>query len=346
MKLEWSTNVHEERDAPWQFMLPSMDTAFDTYVSLALWFEVFYKSYPPGEETPYLFSFGNDESIPDGGEKNKRTVQDIFHKEIFNKEEFAAIGPLGRHIIRKFASTTCRKNGCTKDEKDYRGRWKAGRRVSDVYDDVELPYLDAKMAAALCPGGPCRYMIKENSGVTDAFILEFVAPHIKKKFGDQVALVLGTALLWYMYSAEGDEDVPQDIYQRVNSNTNLPDGMDQPIQKIAISISGDDAEVYFNDIEDFEMEAAAAPAPPAAAAGGNNTGNDTGINAATAPAVTAGNNTAAAAPANTTRVIRGIGNIVNRPVKEQIIALHSQQRVIFNQNIQILRMLQEQDRQR
>ena len=105
-KLEWSNNVLEERDAPWQFVLASMDSKFDVHLSLALWLEDFFGSYPPGEDTPYLFSFGDDERIPEGGEKNKNLVQRIFRAEIFNRPEFAETGPLGSHSIRKHASTS------------------------------------------------------------------------------------------------------------------------------------------------------------------------------------------------------------------------------------------------
>jgi hypothetical protein len=48
---------------------------------------------------------------------------------------------LGSHSILKFSSTTARKACITKDEKEIRGCWKAHagkKRVSDVYDDVEL----------------------------------------------------------------------------------------------------------------------------------------------------------------------------------------------------------------
>jgi hypothetical protein len=75
--------------------------------------------------------------------------------------------------VRKFGSTHARKSGCSKDEKDLRGRWRKGR-VSDVYDDIELPFPDAKVAGKLCVGGPCKYAIKDGSGVTDDFLLQHV----------------------------------------------------------------------------------------------------------------------------------------------------------------------------
>jgi hypothetical protein len=33
---------------------------------------------------------------------------------------------------------------------EHQGRGKAGGRISDVYDDIELPYPDAKVAEKLC----------------------------------------------------------------------------------------------------------------------------------------------------------------------------------------------------
>ena len=48
--------------------------------------------------------------------------------------------------MRKYASTHARKNGCSKDEQDIRGCWKKGKRNSDVYDNIEIPFPDAKVA--------------------------------------------------------------------------------------------------------------------------------------------------------------------------------------------------------
>ncbi len=46
----------------------------------------------------------------------------------------------------------------TKDKKDVRGQWKGACRVSNVYENIELPYPDAKVAEKLCGGGPCFYV--------------------------------------------------------------------------------------------------------------------------------------------------------------------------------------------
>ena len=77
------------------------------------------------------------------------------------------LGNIGTHSIRKFAVQTCRMNGCSKDEVDVRGRWKSSTRIQDTYADTTIPYIDGKVATALCKGGPIAYVVKEGSGVTD-----------------------------------------------------------------------------------------------------------------------------------------------------------------------------------
>ena len=103
---------------------------------------------------------------------------------------------LGSHSIRKYAAAHTRKCGCNKDEKDIRGRWKSIGQVSDVYDDLELPYPAAKVAEKLAIGGACYYLFPNedssvNGGVIDGavgnniemmktFVLSGVAPNIRK----------------------------------------------------------------------------------------------------------------------------------------------------------------------
>ena len=117
---------------------------------------------------------------------------------------------LGSHSIRKYAATHCRRCGCNKDEKDIRGRWKSKGRVSDVYNDVELPYPDAKVAEKLSIGGACFYLFPNEDASVDnvvdetmgeqiemlkTFILAQVVPNIRKRLPESCALVLGKALL-------------------------------------------------------------------------------------------------------------------------------------------------------
>ena len=74
--------------------------------------------------SPYVFSFLDDITIPNGGLKAKDTVQNIFGQKVLKLQEFQNGGLLGSHSIRKFASTHVRHCGISKDDKDTRGRWK------------------------------------------------------------------------------------------------------------------------------------------------------------------------------------------------------------------------------
>ena len=65
-KLNWSKNVMDEQEAPWQTMIGSLDTNFCVLVSTALWLEVFFETYPNAQLSPYLFGFSNDNNIPKG----------------------------------------------------------------------------------------------------------------------------------------------------------------------------------------------------------------------------------------------------------------------------------------
>jgi hypothetical protein len=135
-------------------------------------------------------------------------------------------------------------------EKDIRGRWKSSTRVSDVYDNVELPFPDAKLAGLLCPGGPIRYAIMPGSGVTQAFTVDQVVPQIKAKFGSDAAYVLGGAVLWALHSP----------YFRMmpgwlRDNIRLayadvkPDGFNENLmQKIPLIICGNEGRVHMVDV--------------------------------------------------------------------------------------------------
>jgi hypothetical protein len=83
-------------------------------------------------------------------------LKKLFRMPEFAKEDDVGLSDLllGSHSIRKFEATVVRKYGITKDEKEIRGRWKgAGRASPDVYEHVELPYPDAKVAEKLCVVG-------------------------------------------------------------------------------------------------------------------------------------------------------------------------------------------------
>jgi hypothetical protein len=292
-RINWSKNVMEERDAPFQSMLASMDPVYCVHLSLSLWLELHAEQNPNAALSPFLFAFSDDNNIPSGGLKSKATVQGILRQIFQRRDEF---GPhLGGHSIRKYASTDCRRKGATRDEKDIRGRWKSRKRVSDRYDDVELPYPDTKVAALLCVGGPCRYAVRENCGISNAWILEHVVPHARLLIGDNAATVLGFSLLWYAFTLEGATGMPAHLLQRIRTaynqlNNGLPEGMN-PVKKIPVIINGHEGEVYIDDIPQDDVDV-----------GGNNNNNNI-------------------APQNNNAIV---GAFADRPVRTQLLALHSQ----------------------
>ncbi|KAI2507233.1 hypothetical protein MHU86_7190 [Fragilaria crotonensis] len=151
---------------------------------------------------PYVFGISNGVLVPEGGLKSKAMIpQAAFtvmfrHEELRGKQQGAKRGGgevsmLGSHSIQKYAATTfAQRCGVTKDEKDIRGRWKGSGRVSDVYDDVELPYPDAKVAEKLCGGGPCLYVsdLALNAMMMNTFVLSHIVPNIRKRLPDSTCL--------------------------------------------------------------------------------------------------------------------------------------------------------------
>jgi hypothetical protein len=247
-RLNWAKNVNEEREAPYQALIGSMNQQYCIFIALGIWLEASLNAFPWAATSPYVFSFKNDHRVPDGATKSKAHVQRTLHVVFKEHDEFAET-KLGSHSVRKYASTTVRNLGATKDEKDIRGRWKSSTRVSDVYDDVELPFPDAKLAGLLCPGGPIRYAIMPGSGVTRAFIVDRVVPKIKAKFGGDVAYVLGTALLWVLHSpyfAMMPAMLRDDI--RIAYADVKPAGFNEnPMQKIPLIICGNEGRVHMVD---------------------------------------------------------------------------------------------------
>ena len=178
------------------------------HLSLGLWLKLFAESSPTAPLTPYLFAFSDDVTIPAGRVRSKTTVQNIYRSDIFRCPEFADTGPLGSHSVYKHALTECQKKGASKDEKDLCGRWKSTACVLDVYNDIKLPFQDAKVAALLCVGGPVKYELREDAGIDNDWNVNTVMPHGRTKSDDDAAVVLGRAVLWYAFTAEGIANMP------------------------------------------------------------------------------------------------------------------------------------------
>ena len=131
------------------------------------------------------------------------------------QEEGVDSGPVGSHSNRKLASTLACQQGCTQHDVDCHGHWQNTHRISDRYADLMLEVVDGKVAAALCMGGPTKYVYREGSGLTDAFLYDEVCPHIRAKFGGRVAVVLGKSLPWACKEPVMIPQVPACLRQRV-----------------------------------------------------------------------------------------------------------------------------------
>ena len=203
---------------PWQVMIGLMHPWYCVLINTALWLEHMVMRFPYGRYTPYLFAFSPDCNIPSGGRKSKSTAQDKM-KNIYQGDDETSSN-VSTHSKRKLAATFVQTLGCTKDEKDIRGRWKSKGRVSDVDNDIELPWPDTKVAGMLCIDGPVKYKIQENTDVTKEWILRHVVPAMRTRedVNDEVAFVLGTALLWYvMHNRDEIDRVPAAIEDRIKN---------------------------------------------------------------------------------------------------------------------------------
>jgi hypothetical protein len=134
VKLNWSKNVLEERDAPWQTVLGSIDSSFCVFLNLAIlvWLEMSCRRI-----SPYVFNFSEDIAVPSGVIKAKNRAMDVLRVVLRELELDLEEGEVGTHWIRKCASTHVRGNGVSKDDKDTRGRWKL-QSVSLTYMTVSI----------------------------------------------------------------------------------------------------------------------------------------------------------------------------------------------------------------
>jgi hypothetical protein len=65
-----------------------------------------------------------------------------------------------------------------RDDADVIGRWKNSLCQHETYANTSIAYVYPKVTAAMCKGGVIAYLINEASGVTDAWVLEHVAPNM------------------------------------------------------------------------------------------------------------------------------------------------------------------------
>jgi hypothetical protein len=242
----------EERDAPWQTMLGATNHYYCVLINVGLWLEVSL-GFPGGALDPYVFGFSQNMEIPAGGMKSKGWAQDqcreYFKDAPFDNEK----GPLGTHSLCKYGSTYCCNNGVSREDTNTRGCWKTkswAATVSDRYDDTELPFVDACVAAVLCVGGPCSYVAEPC--ITNDFILQHATPLVVQRYNTTVVLMFGHAMIWVAFS-QYSAIMPANLRNRIVGAYNLlpnqlPAGTN-PIKQLSLVASGRDNEVYLTEID-------------------------------------------------------------------------------------------------
>jgi len=111
------------------------------------------------------------------------------------------------------------------DEAKIRGQWKCSTKIVDTYTDPCIPAADAKVAAVLCCGGPCKYILKHGCVISRDWILEYTVPKIALCFPHVVALVLGKALIWAVFDVLSNTYLPGELclcvwmaYEHITAN--------------------------------------------------------------------------------------------------------------------------------
>ncbi len=134
VKMTWSKNIREEREAPTQILFGAMDPIVCPLLNIAMWLE--------GGEDYGLLLFGNHRS--------NRAVSSLL-ESIFNNVLFCKIkeGLLGTHSIRKGAASYAARLGLVRDWIATRGRWRGKKMQVDTYIEITLPYPDAQVASIL-----------------------------------------------------------------------------------------------------------------------------------------------------------------------------------------------------
>ena len=130
----------------------------------------------------------------------------------------------------------------------------------DTYVDPEIPFPDAKTAAALCIGTPIKYEFRNGCGLDDCWLLEYVLPEVNKMHGDRKAVVtLSKALLWDCFDSEAQVLVPLEILKRVHSayeGVRKLDPTVNPVRKVPLLIAGHEGQLIIEELFDVESEQA------------------------------------------------------------------------------------------
>lgn len=167
---------------------------------------------------------------------------------------------LGTHSIRKLPATHARKNGCGREDVDKRGRWRQKVSTVDRYIDIPLSCIDAKVAAALCVGGPVKYKRVNGSGISDQWLAANVVPHILQRFPGETSglgMTLALPLLWACIDESMENKVPVDLRDRIRHAYAAIRQLDQginPVIKVPIIIYRAEERLLIDELMPNDVE--------------------------------------------------------------------------------------------
>ncbi|GMF16150.1 unnamed protein product [Phytophthora lilii] len=234
--MRWSKNISEERDAPEQVMLGSLDPRVCALLNFAVYMEM--SPQLPGSE----YVFGNPAA---GHRVIRRFLQDVFSSDDFQAQRS---GNLGTHSLRKGAATYSSRCGVQKDYINRRGRWRTRKAIVDTYIDNTQPYPDAVAAGSLTgPLGPCFYLLRKVVQCVSTEFLSDKVDHITKQvLGSEVAKTMALPLLWAALTPPGGFDyklIPNRLKERIVQQY-IEAGGDRlvnPVNRVGVYIVGDGA---------------------------------------------------------------------------------------------------------
>ena len=211
-QMRWSKNVSEERDAPNQHVIASMDERLCSHLNLAAYLELC--GDVVAEEDDFLYQNGFD---------GDRFVRHMLASAL-QSERFRSLvpGKVGTHSFRKGAVTYASRHGTNKDDIESRGRWRGAKRQVDTYMGIERPIPDAGTACVLCgPSGAIRYKVKDNcSWLSSSFLSTQIAPNSARLLSSEIASLLALPLIYAAIEGVSSSDkefilLPDNLRRRI-----------------------------------------------------------------------------------------------------------------------------------
>jgi hypothetical protein len=115
--------------------------------------------------------------------------------------------------------------------------------MHETYADVQIAFVDAKVASAMCKGGAITYAIDDLTGISDDWILEHVVPcMVAHGIIHQVSKVLGRAVLFRIFDSSGEHAITYPIrecvtraYNDLGARNALEEGGD-PVKRFPLAV--------------------------------------------------------------------------------------------------------------